>query len=51
MWLRAAAKGLTLDSRLALYRLVEDARKANVDNLPPAVSKPLLLILRGDADP
>ena len=49
--LRAAARGLTLDSRLALYRLVEDARKSHVDNLPPAVSKPLLLILRGDADP
>ena len=49
--LRAAARGLTLDSRLALYRLVEDARKSHVDTLPPAVSKPLLLILRGDADP
>jgi hypothetical protein len=49
--LRAAARGLTLDSRLALYRLVEDARRSHVDKLPPAVSKPLLLILRGDADP
>jgi hypothetical protein len=49
--LRAAARGLTLDSRLALYKLVEDARKAHVDSLPPAVSKALLLILRGDADP
>ncbi len=49
--LRAAARALTLNSRLALYKLVEDARKSHVDNLPPAVSKPLLLILRGDADP
>jgi hypothetical protein len=49
--LRAAAKGLTLHSRLSLYKMVEDARKSHVDNLPPAVSKPLLLILRGDADP
>jgi hypothetical protein len=30
---------------------VEDARKAHVDTLPPAVGKPLPLILRGDADP
>jgi hypothetical protein len=49
--LRGAAKRLTLDSRLALYRLVEDARKEWVDVLPPPVSRPLLLILRGDADP
>ncbi len=49
--LRAAAKRLTLFSRLALYRMVEDARKEWVDVLPPPVSKPLLLILRGDADP
>ena len=49
--LRAAAKRLTLFSRLALYRLVEDARKESVDVLPPPVSKPLLLILRGDSDP
>jgi len=49
--LRAAAKRLTFDSRLALYRLAEDARKEWVDVLPPPVSKPLLLILRGDADP
>ena len=49
--LRAAAKGLTLHSRLSLYKMVEDARKSHVDNLPPPVSKPLLLILRGDADP
>ena len=49
--LRAAAKRLTLNSRLALYRMVEDARKEWVDSLPPPVSKPLLLILRGDADP
>ena len=49
--LRAAAKGLTFYSRLSLYRLTEDARKESVDVLPPAVSRPLLLILRGDADP
>jgi hypothetical protein len=48
---RAAAKRLTLDSRLSLYRLVEDARREWVDVLPPPVSTPLLLILRGDADP
>ena len=49
--LRGAAKRLTLFSRLALYRMVEDARKEWVDVLPAPVSKPLLLILRGDADP
>ena len=49
--LRAAAKRLTLFSRLALYRMVEDARREWVDSLPPPVSRPLLLILRGDAEP
>jgi hypothetical protein len=49
--LRAAAKRLTLHSRLALYRLVEPARKEWVEILPAAVSKPLVQILRGDADP
>ena len=49
--MRAAAKRLTFESRLALYRLVEDARKEWVDVLPAPVSGPLLAILRGDADP
>jgi hypothetical protein len=49
--LRAAAKRLTLNSRLALYRLVEPARKEWVEILPAPVSQPLIKILRGDADP
>jgi hypothetical protein len=49
--LRAAAKRLTFHSRLALYRLVPAARREWVEILPAPVSRPLLLILRGDADP
>jgi len=49
--LRAAVRKLTFYGRLSLYRSVEDARKEWVDSLPAVVSKPLLAILRGDADP
>jgi hypothetical protein len=49
--LRAAVRKISFYGRLALYRSVEDARKQWVDSLPAVVSKPLLTILRGDADP
>jgi hypothetical protein len=48
---RVAVKRLTLNSRQSLYVFSEAARKSYVETLPAPVRKPLLTILRGQADP
>lgn len=49
--LLAAARAMTLVTRLALYRLSEDARVTYVESLPPPVSRPVIAILRGERNP
>jgi hypothetical protein len=49
--LRAAVRRISFLGRLAFYRMVEDARRSYVDTLAEPARRPLLAILRGEADP
>jgi hypothetical protein len=49
--LRAALRRVSFSGRLALFRMVEDARHRYVEILPEPVRIPILQALRGDRDP
>jgi hypothetical protein len=49
--LRAALRRVSFNGRLALFRMVEDARHRYVDVLPEPIRIPILQALRGDRDP
>jgi hypothetical protein len=49
--LRAALRSVAYEARLALYRLVEDARRQFVDALPAPINQRVLYALREGSDP